>query len=142
MPIQAFLDEVKTWEFDLPQDLDAGEDLSRLVVLRSPHGAFVEAGQVYLPVSCPGMLLRVQDAAKQRVRLIVDMKMGATANNYGVVTLCFAASSTRPVNTHVASAVPENPKCVYGNTLPSKCSPVAKHGYNHAVGTKCSLGPK
>ena len=57
VPIQAFLDEAKRWESDLPKDLGAGEDLSRLMVLRSPHGAIMEAGQVYVPVACPGMLL-------------------------------------------------------------------------------------
>eukprot|EP00439_Symbiodinium_sp_Y106_P008550 s11911_g1.t1 len=33
---------------------------------------------------------------------MVDMKMGAIANNYGVVTLCLAARSLRPSNTSAA----------------------------------------
>ena len=57
---------------------------------------------MYVPMSCAGMLMRLQDAAKHRIRLIVDMKMGAIANNYGVVTLCFAATSPSLVNTTAA----------------------------------------
>ena len=33
---------------------------------------------------------------------MIDMKMGAIANNYGVVTLCLAARSLRPSNTSAA----------------------------------------
>ena len=83
---------------DVPMDLSAG-DLSQLLVLKSPNGVVVEEGRVYVPLSCPGMLLRLKDAAKHRIRLMVDMKMGAIANNYGVVTLCLAARSLRPSNT-------------------------------------------
>ena len=99
---QVFLDEVKAWEAALPTDLDNAEDLSRLIVLKSPHGTIVEEGRVYVPMSCPGMLLRLRDAANHRIRLIVDMKMGAVANNYGVITLCFASNSERLRNTSAA----------------------------------------
>ena len=86
---------------DVPMDLSAG-DLSQLLVLKSPNGVVVEEGRVYVPLSCPGMLLRLKDAAKHRIRLVVDMKMAAIANNYGVVTLCLAARSLRPFNTSAA----------------------------------------
>ncbi|CAE7609269.1 unnamed protein product, partial [Symbiodinium sp. CCMP2592] len=102
VPIQIFLDEVKAWEADLPQDLDKEEDLSRLIILKSPHGSVVEDSRVYVPLSCPGMLQRLRDAAKHRIRLIVDMKMDAVANNYGMITLCFATSSARLRNTTAA----------------------------------------
>ena len=102
VPVQVFLDEVKAWEADLPKDVGNVEDLSRLIVLKSPHGSVVEDSRVYVPLSCPGMLQRLRDAAKHRIRLIVDMKMGAVANNYGVITLCFATSSTRLRKTTAA----------------------------------------
>ena len=102
VPIEAFLDEVKSWQADVPEDLESAGDLSQLLVLKSPNGVVVEEGRVYVPLSCAGMLLRLKDAAKHRIRLIVDMKMGAIANNYGVVTLCLAARSLPPSNTNAA----------------------------------------
>ena len=54
---------------------------------------------MYVPVTCAGMLQRLPDAGKHRVRLIVDMRMGTIANSYGVITLFFAASSSTRVNT-------------------------------------------
>ena len=102
VPVQVFLDEVKAWEADLPKDVGNVEDLSRLIVLKWPHGSVVEDSRVYVPLSCPGVLQRLLDAAKHRIRLIVDMKMGAVANNYGVITLCFATSSTRLRKTTAA----------------------------------------
>ena len=104
VPIQAFKDEATKWESHLPDNLQnlSPEDLARLFVLRSGRGSEIHEGRVYVPMSCAGMLMRLQDAAKHRIRLIVDMKMGAIANNYGVVTLCFAATSPSFVNTTAA----------------------------------------
>ena len=48
---------------DVPMDLSAG-DLSQLLVLKSPNGVVVEEGRVYVPLSCPGMLLRLKDAER------------------------------------------------------------------------------
>ena len=50
-------------------------------------------GRVYAPVCCAGLLMRLH---MHGIRLIVYVKMGAIANNYGVVALRFAAS---PFNT-------------------------------------------
>lgn len=41
----------------------------------------------------------MQDAAKHRVKLIADMKQSVMANNYGVITYAFAASSSEVRNT-------------------------------------------
>ncbi|CAE7404177.1 RPL15 [Symbiodinium sp. CCMP2592] len=71
VPIEAFLAEVKSWQADLPKDLSAG-DLSQLLVLKSPKGVVVEEGRIYVPLSCPGMLLRLKDAAKHRIRLMAQ----------------------------------------------------------------------
>ena len=99
VPIESFLEEVRKWEANLPDKIGSAEDLSRLLVLKSPNGVVVEADRVYVPITCSGMLQRLCDAANHRLRLIVDMKMGAIANNYGVITACFATSSARLTNT-------------------------------------------
>ncbi|CAE6945734.1 RPL15 [Symbiodinium natans] len=98
LPIQPFKDEAVRRQEEVSSNLQS-PDLAHVFVLKSPHGIVVQEDRVYVPVTCPGMLLRLRDAARHRIRLIVDMKMGAVANNYGVVTLCFAASNPAPANT-------------------------------------------